>query len=194
MDALQWMGAVRMRVQTSDKNITSNPHHSSPSVNILRSQKLFVRNKSIIKMFITSNRCLNMSPLSIIMLPQWKSCLVWIRIEICTVQAPIINKNSSKQICVWITEEALLWNIDSYFVQKQRFEVKNTLMMNLFLTNSFWLLKMLLDGLEWCGLLWCFYQMFGLSFWRHPFTAEHPLLSKWCNATFLQIWWRNKLS
>ncbi len=22
------------------------------------------------------------------------------------------------------------------------------------------------------GLLWCFYQLFGLSFWRHPFTAE----------------------
>ncbi len=33
-----------------------------------------------------------------------------------------------------------------------------------------------------CGLLWCFYQLFGLSFWRHPFTAEDPL--------FL---WRNKL-
>ncbi len=33
-------------------------------------------------------------------------------------------------------------------------------------------------GVVWitCGLLWCFYQMFGLSFWRHPFTAEHPLL------------------
>ncbi len=44
-----------------------------------------------------------------------------------------------------------------------------------------------------CGLLWCFYQLFGLSFWRHPFTAEEPLVSKWCNATFLQIWWRNKL-
>ncbi len=43
-----------------------------------------------------------------------------------------------------------------------------------------------------CGLLWCFYQLFRLSFWRHPFTAEHPLLSKWCNDTFLQIWWRNK--
>ncbi len=41
-----------------------------------------------------------------------------------------------------------------------------------------------------CVLLWCFYQLFGLSFWRHPFTAEHPLMSKWCNATFLQIWWR----
>ncbi len=41
--------------------------------------------------------------------------------------------------------------------------------------------------MDWSGLLWCFYQMFGLSFWRHPFTAEHPLLSKWCKATFLQI-------
>ncbi len=30
-----------------------------------------------------------------------------------------------------------------------------------------------------CGLLWCFYQLFGLSFWRHPFTAEDPLVSKW---------------
>ncbi len=38
-----------------------------------------------------------------------------------------------------------------------------------------------------CGLLWCFYQLFGLSFWRHPFTAEDPLVRKWCNATFLQI-------
>ncbi len=38
-----------------------------------------------------------------------------------------------------------------------------------------------------CGLLWCFYQLFRVSFWRHPFTAEHPLVSKWCNATFLQI-------
>ncbi len=41
-----------------------------------------------------------------------------------------------------------------------------------------------------CGLLWCIYQLFGLSYWRHPFTAEDPLLSKLCNVTFLQIWWR----
>ncbi len=52
---------------------------------------------------------------------------------------------------------------------------------------------MLTDGLEWCGLLWCFYQLFGLSFWRHPFTAEHPLMRHWCRDTFLQIWWRNIL-
>ncbi len=39
-------------------------------------------------------------------------------------------------------------------------------------------------GMVWitCGLLWCFYQLFGLSFWRHPFTAEDPLVSKWCDA------------
>ncbi len=43
--------------------------------------------------------------------------------------------------------------------------------------------------MDWSGLLWCFYQLFGLSFWRHPFTTEHPLLRHWCNA----IWWRNKL-
>ncbi len=66
-------------------------------------------------------------------------------------------------------------------------------MMDFFLiTTQLSLHKMLTDGLEWCGLLWCFYQLFGLSFWRHPFTAEHPLVSKWRNATFLQIWWRKQ--
>ncbi len=41
-------------------------------------------------------------------------------------------------------------------------------------------------GVVWiiCGLLWCFYQLFGLSFWRHPFTAEHPLVSKWWMLRF----------
>ncbi len=42
-----------------------------------------------------------------------------------------------------------------------------------------------------CGLLWCFYQLFGLSFWRHPFTAEDTLVSKWCNAKFSKsFWWK----
>ncbi len=38
-----------------------------------------------------------------------------------------------------------------------------------------------------CGLLWCLYQLFGLWFWRHPFTANDPLVSKWCYVTVLQI-------
>ncbi len=54
-----------------------------------------------------------------------------------------------------------------------------------FTTNS--LHKTLTDGLDTRGLLWCFYQLFELSFWRHPFTAEDPLLSKWCNVKFLKI-------
>ncbi len=28
-------------------------------------------------------------------------------------------------------------------------------------------------------------------FWRHPFTAECPLVRKWCNAQFLQTCWSN---
>ncbi len=52
--------------------------------------------------------------------------------------------------------------------------------------------------MDWSGVdcLWIivmFLSADGLSFWRHPFTAEHPLVSKWWNAKFLQIWWRNKL-
>ncbi len=61
------------------------------------------------------------------------------------------------------------------------------LLMNLFIRNAqISLHRTLIDGLE-CGLLvdYCdvFYQ---LSFWRHPFTAEDPLVSKWCNAKFHQ--------
>ncbi len=45
------------------------------------------------------------------------------------------------------------------------------------------------SGVVWitCGILWCFYQLFGLSFWRYPLTAEDPLIGNWCNAKFLQI-------
>ncbi len=54
-------------------------------------------------------------------------------------------------------------------------------------THSFSLHRVLFGGLDSCGLLWCFYQLFGLSFWRHPFTAEDPLVSKWWNGKVLQI-------
>ncbi len=39
-----------------------------------------------------------------------------------------------------------------------------------------------------CGLLWCFYQLFGLCYWRHPFTVEQGcptlLLAIDCPAKF----------
>ncbi len=98
-----------------------------------------------------------------------------------------------RRVCFF---NAILWIEISYFNHNQRLKLKPSYW-RICYKHSFSLHKMLTDGLEWCGLLvgllGCFYQLFGLSFWRHPFTAEHPLVSKWCNATFLQIWWRNKL-
>ncbi len=44
MDPLQWMGAVRMRVQTADKNITII--HTTPAINILWNE-----NNSMLKNF-----------------------------------------------------------------------------------------------------------------------------------------------
>ncbi len=71
------------------------------------------------------------------------------------------------------------------------FEVKNVLMMDLFITKMQIFAS---QDINWwtrvvCIIyrsLLCFYQLFGLSFWWHPFT-EHPLVSKWCNTRFLQI-------
>ncbi len=42
--------------------------------------------------------------------------------------------------------------------------------------------------MDWRGVDYCDVFISSLdSFWRHPFTAEDPLVSKWYNATFLQI-------
>ncbi len=43
MDPLQWMGAVRMRIQTTDQNI-SIIHTTRPSINVLLNEK-YVHNK-----------------------------------------------------------------------------------------------------------------------------------------------------
>ncbi len=74
-------------------------------------------------------------------------------------------------------EKAVLWIEDLYFSWKQ---VK---MMDLFHTNMQLLASQDINwwtGVVWisCGFLWL---------WWHPFTAEDPLMSKWCDAKFLQI-------
>ncbi len=44
-------------------------------------------------------------------------------------------------------------------------------MVDLFLINTqIFVSKTLIDELESCGLLWCFYQLFELSIWWHPFS------------------------
>ncbi len=47
--------------------------------------------------------------------------------------------------------------------------------------------------MDWIGVdsFWIIVMFLSAVWTRHPFTAEDPLVSKWCNAKFLQIWWRN---
>ncbi len=107
----------------------------------------------------------------------------------------------TRQLCFSLAK-AILWTEDSYFSNGLKLKHLNNGLVFIFLQAcSFCLLQMLTDGLEWCGLLWCFYQtliltapihcrasigshsdgthslqsIHWLSFWRHPFTAEHPL-------------------
>ncbi len=68
MDPLQWMGAVRMRVQTADKNIAvihTTPGHQLTSWEV-KSCMFIKMNKFIIKMLLTSNCCLQLKYESII--------------------------------------------------------------------------------------------------------------------------------
>ncbi len=105
---------------------------------------------------------------------------------------------------MWETADALFhWRKCYYRLWTHILDRSNGLMLKTswWISFSFCLLQMLTDGLEWCGLLWCFYQtliltapihcrasigshsdgthslqsIHWLSFWWHPFTAEHPL-------------------
>ncbi len=151
---------------------------------------MLVRNKSIIKTFLKF--CLN----------QERNMH-----RTNTVQAKTVQNNSKKNMWVLFWCESskgdtlffsggnVIMDMDTFSARSKGLKVKS---LNDGLidndgckTCSFSLHKILIDGLESCGLLVdyydVFYQLFGLSFWRHPFTAEDPLVSKWCNATFLQI-------
>ncbi len=189
-----------MRVQTADENITII--HTTPVHQLMSCEAkscVFVRNK-FIKMFLTSNlwflSIILLSPLKKVIssesgekYAQIKHCL-----QVKTVQKTVLKKYVGEFWCERqqdmdlfteesvIMENGLIFHI-SYLI------FKNVLMMDMFLTNTQLLASQDINwwtGVEWitCGLLWYFYQLFGLSFWRHPFTAEDPLVSKWCNATF----------
>ncbi len=121
--------------------------------------------------------------------------VVWIRREIYTDQTSFTSINSPKQF-----QTSTLVDIDVRGQQEMDFFTGGSIIIDyglvfwseeslkhfgleLFFYTNFLLHKKFIDGLEsCCGLLWCFYQLFGLSFWRHPFTSEYPLVSKWCNA------------
>ncbi len=87
---------------------------------------------------------------------------------------------------IFFTGGRLIWDFEE---DRWMFEVQNALMVDLFLTNTNFLLhKTFIDGLELCGLLvnYCgFYQLFVLSIWWHPFTAEDPLVNGKCGMLYL---------
>ncbi len=162
----------------SDKNITII--HTTP-VHQLTSGEDKSWNKSSIKMLLTKTRVHN---------PVEK--VFWS--ESGEKSAPFTSQNSSKQICGWIlmwdtTGDALFhWRTCYYGLWTQCILVKNVLMMDLFQRLSS------PDVNWWTGVVWITCDVFiRLSFWRHPFTAEHPLLRHWCRDAFLQTWWRNTL-
>ncbi len=92
MDPLQLMGAVKMRVQTTVKIITII--HYLASVHQLLSSEakscMFIINKSINNLF---NLKLLLFAKTFL---QLKSCLIWIRSDVCTDQAPFTSTKCPK--------------------------------------------------------------------------------------------------
>ncbi len=67
--------------------------------------------------------------------------------------------------------------------------------MDLFPTNSQLFTSQDVNWWTGVAILWCFYQLFGLSIWRHPFTIQR--IHWWTSDGMMnfsrQFWWRNKL-
>ncbi len=128
------MGAVRMRVQTADKNITSNLHPSSLIYVLTLNHRFWPKYKAIAITMLPSVKtsipcCPLTSKYTYIFVFTCKQCLI----------CAYFSHDSDKM--TFSLEKALLW-------------IDNMDIMDLFLTNTqLSLHKMLIDGLEWCGLL-----------------------------------------
>ncbi len=89
----------------------------------------------------------------------------------------------------FLLKEAILCIEDSYFSWKQQFKVLKCL--DCFIINTTFTLQYVnwWTAIVWitCGLLFCFYQLFGLSYWWQPLPANDPLVSKW--KTHLHFGW-----
>ncbi len=139
MDALQWMGAVRIKTS----------QHSSPSVNIWR------RNKSSIKMFIIWVHNNSSSVKSASAVVSHVRIQPHISFDLCRFLSWFRPEH-------FITEEELLWIMDSYYKRLNAGFVSSP------------------DDNWWTGVLWCFYS-----------DGTHSLQSIHYWDTFLQTWWRH---
>ncbi len=140
----------------------------------------FVRNKSTIKMFLTSKPLLPAKILDSIHNIAFSSPLIWIRREICTDRVLIISQISPKQRYVdvfwcerttgnglFFVEEVLLWILDSCVDLKLK-------SLDGFVSNkhSFSLHKTLTDGLESWWLL-VYYCDVLIRFWDSHSDGTH---------------------
>ncbi len=155
MDPLQWMGAVRMRVQTADKNITII--HTTP-VHRLTSWEakhcMFVINKSI-KTFFCPQFIILLSPLK---KPESGEKYAQIKHHLKVKTVPNSSKQNTwvyfhvrgQQEMDFFIEGSIIMDFGQfyglYFGQKRRFKVKNFLTMDLFLTNT--------QFFSWTAVVW----------------------------------------
>ncbi len=168
MDALQWMGAVRMRVQTADKNITII--HTTASQQLMTWEVkscVFVRNKSIIKTFLTSNHCFWPKYESIIHNTSSSEKVFWsesgeksAQIKHRLQAKTVLNKYVCEFWCERQQEMDLFhWRKCYYGLWTHILARSNGLKSKTFWwicflqTHSSSLLKTLIVGLQWCGLL-----------------------------------------
>ncbi len=164
MDPLQWMGAVRIRIQTACKNIKimHNYHNTNLSINSLWSEMLCVCKKQICHQDILTLTCCLWTQVhdnassSEKVHPLLSSYIIIhhvLAFKCCFIHA-FFYSDSDKQT---FNGFFLLWIQDLYFSRKQRFEVKKNhlnLFIDLLQTCSLWITCIT------CGLLWHFYQLF----------------------------------
>ncbi len=203
MDALQWMGAVRMGVQTADKNITiihTTPDHQLMSCEVKGC--VLITNKTL-KMFLTSNHCFHQkyeSSIHNIAFSSEKAVSSelgekYAQIKHCLHAKTVVNKYVCVLWCERTTGDVLFhWrkhHYGSWTCILARRDILKLKCLDEFVSYKHTAFR-IKNAVVWitCGVLWCFYQLFGLSFWRHPFTAEDPLVS---NISPNLFWWRNKL-
>ncbi len=168
MDPLQWMGAVRMRVQTAVKKTSGNQ----------TIHRTFA--------FSTLNHCFRVKYestvlLSIILLSPVKK-LYHLN------QGRKMHRPSS--FYKWKQWKTNIWqNFDVRGQQGMGFSLKEALFLyfgqkQCFVSFKCWAFHFTKGDYLWITVL---LSVVCLSFWRHPFTAEYPLVSKWYNVKFILI-------
>ncbi len=188
------MGAVRMRVQTADKNITII--HTTPVLQ-LSCEELSVCTKQIHQDVLTSNSCFQL---------KYKSSFH----NVAVIEVSCLNRESKmhrsstiytqKQICGWILtwqtsgDRLYHWRKCYYGLWTGILARSNGLKLKcpndrFVLTNTQLLLhKMLTDGLEWCGLLVDYCDVFISCLDSHSDgTHSGSIVKQVMNAEFLQI-------